>query len=103
MPDMNNKRGGAQVTSPADKQDMPHMIDMPDMQDPRNISGVPVYVRNPVRSRMPVSQRAKQFAPFKSLGGDLDIALKQAEEEHRLETETKNVIHVELENNGDTP
>lgn len=49
------------------------------------------------RSRMPASQRAKQFAPFKSLGGDLDIALKRAEEEHRLETESKNVIHVSLE------
>ncbi|MBR0400269.1 MAG: hypothetical protein IJH95_05595 [Mogibacterium sp.] len=64
-----------------------------------DISKQPEYVRNPARSRMPLSQRAKQFAPFKSLGGDLDIALKKAEEEHRIETETSNVIHVKLEDN----
>lgn len=58
------------------------------------ITEFPEYKKNPARSRMPLSQRAKQFAPFKSLGGDLDIALKKAEEEHRTATETSNVVHV---------
>lgn len=56
----------------------------------------PEYKKDPARSRMPVSQRAKQFAPFKSLGGDLDIALKKAEEEHRIAAENSNVVHVSL-------
>ena len=31
---------------------------------------------------MPISQRAKQFAPFAAVGG-LDYALKKKEEEHK--------------------
>ena len=42
---------------------------------------------------MPVEQRAKQFAPFKSLTG-LDEVIRRAEEEHRRELETQGVIHV---------
>ena len=34
------------------------------------------------RQRMPVEQRAKQFAPFKSVGG-LDEALRKKEMEHQ--------------------
>ena len=42
---------------------------------------------------MPVEQRAKQFAPFKSLDG-LDAAIRRAEEEHRRMLESKGVINV---------
>ncbi len=45
------------------------------------------------RKKMPVEQRAKQFAPFKSVGG-LDEALKKAEEEHRREMEANSLVHV---------
>ncbi len=45
------------------------------------------------RTKMPVSQRAKQFAPFKSLSG-LDEVIRRAEEEHRRELETTGVVHV---------
>lgn len=34
------------------------------------------------RQKMPISQRAKQFAPFAAVGG-LDYALKKKEEEHK--------------------
>lgn len=84
------------MPDPADLRDAHNLRDSHNLRD---LPDEPVYVRDPARSRMPLSQRAKQFAPFKSLGGDLDIALKRAEEEHRLETETSNVIHVELEDN----
>ena len=47
------------------------------------------------RARMPASQRAKQFAPFDALTG-LSERLRQAEEEHRLETEAKGAVHVDL-------
>lgn len=49
-----------------------------------------------IRTKMPVSQRAKQFAPFKSLPA-LDDALRKAEEEHRRALEAKGVIHVSVE------
>ena len=49
-----------------------------------------------LRAKMPVSQRAKQFAPFQAVGG-LDEVLRRAEEEHRRELESKNVIHVAVE------
>lgn len=52
------------------------------------------------RSRMPISQRAKQFAPFKSLGGDLDKALKRAEEEHRREIEEGGRVYVREDDEG---
>lgn len=52
------------------------------------------------RSRMPLSQRAKQFAPFKSLGGDLDTALKRAEEEHRREIESGSITYVDVQEAG---
>lgn len=45
------------------------------------------------RTKMPVEQRAKQFAPFKSLDG-LDAAIRRAEEEHRRMLESKGVINV---------
>ena len=48
------------------------------------------------RTRMPISQRAKQFAPFKSLAG-LDEAIRRAEEEHRRELEAQSVIHVPVD------
>ena len=40
------------------------------------------------RPKMPVSQRAKQFAPFDALTG-LSEKLRQAEEEHRREAESR--------------
>ena len=40
------------------------------------------------RPKMPRQQRAKQFAPFDSLSGLFD-RLKQAEEEHERELNTK--------------
>lgn len=43
------------------------------------------------RTKMPVSQRAKQFAPFQAVGG-LDEALKRAEEEHRLALEKECIL-----------
>ena len=45
------------------------------------------------RSRMPVEQRAKQFAPFKAVDG-LYLALEKAEEEHRRMVESQGVINV---------
>lgn len=42
---------------------------------------------------MPLSQRAKQFAPFKSLAG-LDDVIKKAEEEHRRDIESSGIVHV---------
>lgn len=47
------------------------------------------------RPKMPNSQRAKQFAPFDALTG-LNARLAKAVEEHREETESKNLIHVEI-------
>ena len=44
---------------------------------------------------MPNSQRAKQFAPFDALTG-LSARLAKAVDEHREETESKNLIHVEI-------
>ena len=41
-----------------------------------------------IRTKMPLSQRAKQFAPFKAVGG-LDEALRRKEEEHRREIEAE--------------
>ena len=52
------------------------------------------------RTRMPVEQRAKQFAPFQAVGG-LDEALRRAEEEHRRELENRNVIHVRVDENDE--
>lgn len=45
------------------------------------------------RAKMPISQRAKQFAPFQAVGG-LDEALRRAEEEHRRALEEENVIRI---------
>ena len=45
------------------------------------------------RTRMPVAQRAKQFAPFKALDG-LDLAIREAEEEHRKALESQGIVHV---------
>ena len=45
------------------------------------------------RTKMPVSQRAKQFAPFKSLDG-LDAAMREAEEEHSRMRESKSTVYV---------
>ena len=42
----------------------------------------------PIRPRMPRSQRAKQFAPFDALTG-LGERLRRAEEEHAREQERK--------------
>ncbi|MBQ0017586.1 MAG: hypothetical protein KBS63_00035 [Clostridiales bacterium] len=46
------------------------------------------------RTRMSREQRAKQFAPFKSVGG-LDEILRRKEEEHRAGYEK--VVHVSVE------
>lgn len=65
------------------------------------------YLRNPnreegfkqggkVRSPMPREQRAKQFAPFDALTG-LHARLAIAIKEHREDSETDMVVHVELE------
>ena len=40
------------------------------------------------RQKMPISQRAKQFAPFAAVGG-LDYALRKKEEEHRRKLESQ--------------
>jgi len=48
------------------------------------------------KTKMPRSQRAKQFAPFKALDG-LEDALRKAEEEHRRALEQDNVISVKIE------
>ena len=48
------------------------------------------------RTKMPIEQRAKQFAPFKSLNG-LDDVLRQAEEEHRRMMESSGVVNVSVE------
>lgn len=42
----------------------------------------------PKRTPMPISQRAKQFAPFAAVGG-LDAALRMKEEEHRQQLEAE--------------
>ena len=47
---------------------------------------------------MPISQRAKQFAPFQAVGG-LDAALRKAEEEHRRQLESVVEKVVDAENN----
>lgn len=49
-----------------------------------------------IRTKMPLSQRAKQFAPFQAVGG-LNDALRKKEEEHRrkLEAEIQLVIDPE--------
>ena len=49
-----------------------------------------------IRTKMPLSQRAKQFAPFQAVGG-LNDALRKKEEEHRrkLEEEIQLVIDPE--------
>lgn len=39
-----------------------------------------------IRTKMPISQRAKQFAPFQAVGG-LNDALRKKEEEHRMKLE----------------
>ena len=41
-----------------------------------------------IRTKMPLSQRAKQFAPFQAVGG-LNEALRKKEEEHRREIEAE--------------
>ena len=48
------------------------------------------------RPKMPLSQRAKQFAPFDALSGLGDV-LKQAEEEHRRELENTGVVHISID------
>ena len=50
--------------------------------DAGDIRNIPNREERWHRSRMPVAQRAKQFAPFKAVGG-LDEALRIKEEEHR--------------------
>ena len=56
------------------------------------------------RSRMPIEQRAKQFAPFKAVDG-LYEALQRAEEEHRRMLESGSSVNVPEEgvsdNDGD--
>ena len=49
-----------------------------------------------IRAKMPLSQRAKQFAPFQAVGG-LNEALRKKEEEHRreIESEIEKVINPE--------
>ena len=51
-----------------------------------------------VRTPMPISQRAKQFAPFQAVGG-LDAALRKAEEEHRRQMESVVEKIIDAENN----
>lgn len=51
-----------------------------------------------IRTKMPLSQRAKQFAPFAAVGG-LDIALRRKEEEHRRQLESEIQAIVDPENN----
>ena len=50
------------------------------------------------RTKMPVSQRAKQFAPFQAVGG-LNEMLKRAEEEHRQALE-KECVRIKNEEDG---
>lgn len=56
------------------------------------------------RSRMPIEQRAKQFAPFKAVDG-LHEALQRAEEEHRRMLESVSTVNVpeesSMENDND--
>ena len=52
------------------------------------------------RPKMPLSQRAKQFAPFKAVDG-LYIALRRAEEEHSRMMEATSVVSVPLEEETD--
>lgn len=49
------------------------------------------------RDKMPISQRAKQFAPFAAING-LDVALRMKEEEHRqrIEAEVEKLEHPEI-------
>ena len=51
-----------------------------------------------IRTPMPVSQRAKQFAPFSAVGG-LQEALRRKEEEHRQQVEAEVKMVMEPENN----
>ncbi len=51
-------------------------------------------------SKMPVSERAKQFAPFSALGG-LEQALKKKEEEAELKAEGKTGDHTESSDTTD--
>ena len=51
------------------------------------------------RSKMPVEQRAKQFAPFKSVGG-LDEALRRAEKEHLRMLESQYAVNVPVDTEG---
>lgn len=48
------------------------------------------------KQKMPVEQRAKQFAPFKAVDG-LYEALIRAEEDHRRMMESQTVINVPAE------
>ena len=52
----------------------------------------------PKRTPMPISQRAKQFAPFAAVGG-LDAALRMKEEEHRQQLEAEIAMVLDPEEN----
>ena len=52
------------------------------------------------RSRIPIEQRAKQFAPFKAVDG-LYEALQRAEEEHRRMLESVSTVNVPEESGPD--
>ena len=52
----------------------------------------------PKRTPMPISQRAKQFAPFAAVGG-LDAALRMKEEEHRQQLEAEVAMIIDPEKN----
>lgn len=60
-------------------------------------TGSGTYKKRPAsdRPKMPLEQRAKQFAPFDALTG-LSERLRQAEDEHRREREASGMVHVEL-------
>ena len=45
------------------------------------------------KTKMPIEQRAKQFAPFKAVDG-LYQALQRAEEEHRRMLESQSLVNV---------
>ena len=48
------------------------------------------------RPKMPLSQRAKQFAPFDALEG-LGERLRQAEEEHAHEREANSAVYADAD------
>lgn len=50
--------------------------------------------------KMPIEQRAKQFAPFQAVDG-LGAYLKRAEEEHRRMLESQNAVSVPVEPDED--